>query len=225
MRLTHSGKEPFWKSAACVHRENIPSDLRTWLFDKNSLTTRLMEASDGQFSVKVESEKWCLPQRNERLLLGLRHGEYVFVRQVYLLCKGTPWVFARSIIPVKAANGQLKGLTRLGNKSLGSVLFNNPNIQRSGIALTQVSAQHDMFATATTFSKRKASQIWGRRSKYTIRNQPLLVSEFFLPDLELTKTSDKAAKSLNSDTKTEKTSFWDTVSRIFGGSKEKTLSH
>jgi len=225
MRLVHSGKEPFWKSTTCVHRKSIPGDLRKWLFDTGSLTTRLMKASGGQFSVKVESEKWCLPQRNERLLLGLRHGEYVFVRQVYLLCKGTPWVFARSIIPLKAANGSLKGLTRLGNKSLGSVLFNKPNIQRDGLALTHVSAQHDIFATATKLSKSKTSKIWGRRSKYTVSNQPLLVSEFFLPDLELTETSNKVTKSLNSDSKTKKPSFWDTISKIFGGNKEKTLAH
>ncbi len=225
MRSVNREKEPFWKSAARVRRASIPGNLDKWLFGKSSLTSRLIKASDGQFSIEVESEKRGLPQRNERMALGLRHGEYVFARQVYLICKGKPWVFARSVIPVKTANGPLRGLTRLGNKSLGSVLFSDPNIQRSALALTRVSNPQKCFDIATKLSQRKASEIWGRRSKFTVRKHPLLVSEFFLPDLPLPNITNNTQGSENTGTKSEKSSFWDIVSGIFGGNKEKSLSH
>ncbi|MBT7839394.1 MAG: chorismate lyase, partial [Candidatus Thioglobus sp.] len=49
----------------------------------------------------------------------------------------------------------------IGSKPLGEVLFNDSNIKRGALQITQI------------------DDIWGRRSTFTIGNTKLLVSEFF----------------------------------------------
>ena len=84
------------------------------------------------------------------------------VREVELLGKGKVVVFARSLIPL---SDDTKEILKIGSKPLGEVLFNNPNIKRGAMQITQI------------------GNIWGRRSTFTIGKTPLLVSEFFMEEL------------------------------------------
>jgi chorismate--pyruvate lyase len=56
-------------------------------------------------------------------------------------------------------------LTQLENKPLGELLFSTPGVTKD----------HQQVCQTETG--------WGRRARYLLKNQPLLVSEFFLPAL------------------------------------------
>jgi len=80
------------------------------------------------------------------------------VREVELLGNGKVVVFARSVIPI---TNDTQEILSIGSKPLGEVLFNDSNIKRGALQITQI------------------DDIWGRRSTFTIGNTKLLVSEFF----------------------------------------------
>src|SRR5690606_1520563 len=71
------------------------------------------------------------PTPLERTELQL-HGQHsVWVREVILLLGDTPLVYARTAVPITTLNGADKRLQSLGERSLGSFLFQQPNLRRT----------------------------------------------------------------------------------------------
>lgn len=159
---------------------DIPAHIASWLFDPESLTARLITNCGGRFSVKLLSVKRCTPTPDEIQALKLRYRSHAIIRQVLLYCDDTPWVYARTVIPMTSLRGSLQGLVKLGTKPLGAVLFADKTMQRSQIEVTVLNHQHPCYSWTGFKGKR---DIWGRRSVFRLSNKPLLVSEFFLPDL------------------------------------------
>ncbi|MDQ1363364.1 MAG: chorismate lyase [Pseudomonadota bacterium] len=164
----------------CLH-ERAPASTARWLFDRASLTARIMAACKGQFRVRVLSVKRGLPRLDEALALRMRERNQALVRQVLLYCNDQPWVYARTVIPLTSLRGPLRGLTRLGNKPLGAVLFANRTMRRSVIEVTKLVSQHPCYPAMQNHGN---ETIWGRRSVFHLHSQPLLVSEFFLPGIK-----------------------------------------
>lgn len=166
-----------WYSPFFPARPEPDLHWQNWLSDSGSLTRRLKEVSDGRFRVELLSQRLCRPALNEAALLGLAPDQHAVIRQVILHGAGQPWVFARTVMPLATLAQGNDYLLRLGNRSLGSVLFNSPHIHRAGLEICQPDP-----AFITPFH-------WGRRSLFQIRRQPILVCELFLPpfarDLQL----------------------------------------
>lgn len=117
----------------------------------------------------------CATTHHERLALNLGERSWPFLREVNLRCYGQPWVFARTLIPISTLKGPARALTRLGSKPLGAVLFNHPHVRRGPIAVYRLNApQISPSCSGEGF-------IWGRQSIFFLYQQPLLVSEYFLP--------------------------------------------
>ncbi|MCW8957218.1 MAG: chorismate lyase [Gammaproteobacteria bacterium] len=169
-----------WNNKKQSKSADIPADIASWLFDPESLTARLIANCNGRFSVKVLSVKRCTPTPDEIQALKLRHRSHAIIRQVLLYCDDTPWVYARTVIPMTSLRGALQGLVKLGSKHLGAVLFADKTMRRSEIEVTVLNQQHPCYSW-TGFKGKQA--IWGRRSVFRLSKKPLLVSEFFLPDL------------------------------------------
>jgi chorismate--pyruvate lyase len=181
----HAG-EPVWRNSYRLNRSQLPEQWRDWLLDRSSLTLRLQRACAGRFSVEVVSLRMEPPLLSEARALRRPPQELALVRQVRLLCDGQPWVFARTVIPLPSLRGGLRQLALLGNRPLGAVLFADPTMHRSDVEVTRVGRNKRLFARALAGSDIEASavsEIWGRRSVFTLQRQPLLVSEFFLPPL------------------------------------------
>lgn len=176
-------REPHWRPCERIAYARIPPDLRCWLLDPASLTHRVEQACTGGFHVELLKQGWARPMLNERLLLNLRHGAAGFVRQVRLVCRGEPWVFARTIIPRATLSGPRRRLARLGNKPLGAVLFADPGMRRGDLQLARIRPGEQLFATATRGLQPAPLEIWGRRSVFYLGGRPLLVSEIFLPGI------------------------------------------
>ncbi len=138
---------------------DIPALVKPWLIDDTSLTKKLKQ-NFANFAVTVLSQTQGEVQNNE---MDLIHSNAdCIIREVELLGNQQAVVFARSIIPI---TNDTKDLLAIGSKPLGEILFNNPDIMRGKLQITQ------------------SGNIWGRRSTFTIGKTRLLVSEFFLERL------------------------------------------
>lgn len=172
-----------WRTSRQLWHGLPAADLRFWLFDPASLTQRVREACTGKFSVRVKHQGWGRPRLDESRALGLCPTQYALIREVHLLCDDRPWVFARTVIPVSTLRGDQRRLAHLGSRPLGAVLFADPHMVRSPVQAAPIRFGHPLYAAAVQGLKAKPEVIWGRRSVFRLGGKPLLVSEFFLPEI------------------------------------------
>ena len=177
MPQQYQPKEPNWQNQRRVTGARLSAGLRTSLLDSGSLTARLLAACE-HFEVRVLRQLWEFPRLSERRLLQLAPRRYALIREVALVCDGTPMVFARSVMPARSLSGELRHLRRFGSQSLGSLLYADPDLQRSDFELAF--AADTLFRVPAAVYAGKA-RLWGRRSRFLLKGQPLLVSEIFLP--------------------------------------------
>jgi chorismate--pyruvate lyase len=163
------------------HWTEIPAHLKPWLLDRGSLTQRLEAACGQRIVVEVLAQGWARPLPVESVMLELIAGRYAWVRQVRLRCTGTPWVYARTVIPRATLTGRERRLTHLKNRSLGAVLFSDPTMRRGETAVGWLTPRERCFHAATDVLNPAPAFIPGRRTLFWLSGKPLLVSEFFLP--------------------------------------------
>src|SRR5512134_3429412 len=153
---------------------------RHWLADHGSLTRRLRERCP-RFSVRPLRQALGHPLCDERGYLGLRRGEMALVREVYLLCGGTPVVFAHSVLAAEDLRGVWNSVSRQGARPLGEALFSDPRVARAPLEYRQLGHQHPLYRRACAALRLPPGRLWARRSLFTLRSRPLLVTEVFLP--------------------------------------------
>ena len=183
LNLSKHQLEPRWQIHTPIARHGAPAELLDWLLDSTSLTRRLQETCQGKFRVIPLSQRWQRPMLNEAQALGVLPHELSFVREVHLLCDDRPWVFARTVIPVRTLTGPRRRLARLGKKPLGAMLFADPSMRRSGIEIAAIKPGQPIYLRATACLQEPPAVIWGRRSAFFLNHKPLLVSEIFLPEI------------------------------------------
>ncbi len=152
-----------------------------WLFDQGSLTKKLLHKSKHHFRVEVIQQRISPIPFSEKKALKISNRRWAVTREVLLYGGNTPWVYARTIIPLASLKGRLRRLHYLGNQSLGEHLFKDPTMKREPIFIAKLPAS----VVPNNISSEKP--IWGRRSIFRLSNKPLLVSEIFLPTLFITK--------------------------------------
>lgn len=171
-----------WRDATAALRRRLPRAAQDWLYDRCSLTLRLQRAcASGHFAVSVLSQRRQRPLPDERRMLGMREHEYALVRQVYLLCAGQRWVYARTIVPLTSLNGRGRRLANLGSRPLGAMLFADRGVRRGRMQVAHLAPGDDVFDQAVAGLATIPSRVWGRRSLFHYAGRPLLVNEIFLP--------------------------------------------
>ena len=154
--------------------------LQDWLLDPSSLTARLKQHCQ-EFHVQVlgqRVENCSTAESNEDIVAG----EEVLVREVLLFCDNKPQVFARSLLPLHSLTGNEAQLAKLGEQSLGQILFNHPDLKRKGIEVASFDQQSTVAALANEYQLSVAEPLWGRRSVFVVNDKPLMVAEVFLPN-------------------------------------------
>lgn len=138
------------------------------LFDQGSLTSALVNLSDNNFEVNVLSQTIAVPYWHEQKKLNRSLSHAALIREVELQLHGQAAVFARTIIPLSMKGDRLR---HLGKTPLGHLLFKDGRIR--------VSKRE--FCIANVEGKNTV----GRRTPYEYQGQTILVSEYFLPALNL----------------------------------------
>ena len=120
------GSDPRWRPLAAA-RPAMSAAWWQWVASRDSLTARLVSAGGQQaFRVRLLDQRLGRPRRDEALVLGLPPGRHAWLREVALCLDERPWVVARSVVPLSGLHGQR--LDRLGERSLGSWLFRQPDL-------------------------------------------------------------------------------------------------
>lgn len=145
--------------------------LQAWLHDEGSFMERLRQY---QFcpQVLVLKQEWQYPQIDEQEYLQIQGRRYIFSREVEIRDQNEPLLFARTTIPRATLTGSERCLAYLGTRSLGSVLFSYPQLERSRFEIKR-----------GQFLRYSKTPLWLRRSIFYFRGKSLLLTEVFLPRL------------------------------------------
>lgn len=151
----------------------------SWLREPGSLTARCRRACDV-FQIRLLSYRRELPvvaQTHDRVLQR--------VREVLLECDGRPVIFAHTEMPCAPRGPLSQWLARLGNRSLGSLLFSHPGFRRGRLEFRRLDARDELFRRAVAASglRDDSGQLWARRSLHGFGRQSVLVTEVFLPSV------------------------------------------
>lgn len=161
-----------------------PVALMAWLIHPGSFMRRLKAHGIAQAKVQIVHQGWQYPSRDERKCLLLGERRYAWVREVLIRSHERVWMFARTVIPASTLTGAEQRLKHLKGRALGSVLFKNPGVWRSDFDWVCLEAKHLAFKQLEHYVPLAADAVWGRRSQFYLHDKPLLLEEFFLPDLE-----------------------------------------
>ncbi len=154
-----------WVNLDHVALHAVPQIWQDWLSDAGSLTQLIANKTQSTVSVEVLSDHNQDLLKDEALLFD-KPLNRCRVREVYLCVNDVPVVFARSILPTSSSTGINRDVLQLGSKPLGEVLFKKG---KAPILLRQITEVPGLG--------------WGRRSLYQLRGHPILITEFFLPEL------------------------------------------
>ncbi|WP_288353290.1 chorismate lyase [uncultured Marinobacter sp.] len=158
-------------SAAALKNPAIHGPISHWLTLEGSLTRALQLRCREHFHVDILQEGFARPTVEEAHTLGIPVRQNAWIREVCLNGDNTPWVLARTIIPLATLSGRGRRLRNLGRRPLGAYLFSNPQWQRGPfeIGLCHRANRHQPVAA--------------RRSRFFSGDRSLLVGEYFLPTL------------------------------------------
>ncbi len=170
-----------WKAHPAL--AGAPLELHPWLIDPGSLTARIV-ARSTRFEVRVLREARSQPFLDERELIGLPAGRHAWVREVLLVADGVPVVFAHSILAPRDLRGAWHMAQAIGSRPLGAALFADPGIARGPLTAARLTAGHPLHRRAADALGKSLPTLWGRRSRFSRRMRPLLVTEVFLPGIE-----------------------------------------
>lgn len=176
--------EPRWFASQRHTHQDIPGRVLPWLLDRRSLTARVLRAcASGGFRVELLGQWRGRPLPGEARFLRIPVGHHALIREVRLLCDEHRWVYARSVIPFATLHGAGRKLGNLGTRPLGAVLFADRRVRRTAVDFARVAPGHLIHRHALSELDDEDRAIWGRRSLFEIAGAPLLVSEWFLPEL------------------------------------------
>ena len=143
---------------------------REWLTSTGSLTQQLRTLTNGEINHQLFLARWDNALEDEALALNISPNSDVWLREIGWYYHGTLWVFARVVIPRSSIQNEAAQLTKIGNQSLGDVLFQDPTLKQQILPLFTLNNTHP-YATRCKIAK---------RSIFTFHDQPLLVTEMFL---------------------------------------------
>jgi chorismate--pyruvate lyase len=160
-------------------------EMRDWLTNRSSLTARLV-ARCAQFRVQRLHQSRAICLADEFAEIGLARPLKVLEREVLLRCDGVPMVYAHTVVPMTASASQWPLFAALGEKSLGTTLFNDPLVQRCALSYAKLRADHVLMQRIHQLQLLEdcAVSLLARRSVFRRKGSCLLVTEVFLPAIE-----------------------------------------
>lgn len=146
--------------------QQIPAELKIWLYASGSLTQQLTNLAEGAFKVEPIKEHFQRLQFSDAKWMGMPYQHTSWVRESLLYgCDEQPWVKAKSIFPILSLYGRARLFKHIGSKPIGWFLFQRtqPLCERRILHLDDG---------------------WTRQSCYTWHGCKFIVQETFLKDFE-----------------------------------------
>lgn len=154
------------------------SGLASWLTEEDSLTARCQQHC-REFRVRLLHYGIGRALASEGLLpAGGRQPARI--REVALECDGVPVIFAHTSLSTASRGRLSRWFGRLGNQSLGSLLFVHPGFRRGGIEFLRLDQRHPLYQRAAALGA-SGKYLWARRSLHRLGRQQVVVTEVFLP--------------------------------------------
>jgi len=152
-----------WLSKPQIPGMSLTPVLQSWLTDNGLLTARMRRLCNN-FRLEVLEDDATLATDT--------------LRRVILLCADVPCIYAETFLPAatRAAHPWLRGL---GSEPLGEALQSRPEVSRGAFEYALLSPSQLPADTSVN----KESSLWARRSVFTVRREPLTVTEIFLPGI------------------------------------------
>jgi chorismate--pyruvate lyase len=155
--------------------------LHGWLTGAGSLTARLV-AHSAAFRVQRLHQRSGLCLADEARAIGLARPGRVWEREVLLRCDDVPVVFAHTVVPLAASASDWPLFSALGERSLGSILFYDPQVTRGALEFARLRAGHPLVERArAALGGTVTTPLFARRCLYRRKRGVLLVTEVFLP--------------------------------------------
>lgn len=169
-----------WQNKETTLSDATEIAVHDFLFHEGSLTRFIQQRCEGVFSIELISESKHQALPDETQFLSLQGEEITFIRKSRLKCDEHAVVYARTIMPQQTIEGENQWLTTLGTKPLGDVLFNDEKTYRTDMRYAKIPVNCELHNEATK-GLAISSELWGRQSLFYTAQQPLLITEIFLP--------------------------------------------
>ena len=159
-----------------------PELIRDWLTTKGSLTARLVMNS-AVFRVRRLHQKAALCALEEAGPVRLPRRERVREREVLLCCDGRPVVFGHTVVPMAATATDWPLFSALGDRSLGTTLFDDPLVARGPLEFARLRRGHPLVErlNGALGGQLQGNVFYARRCVYRRHQGLLMVTEVFLP--------------------------------------------
>ena len=139
------------------------SIIKSWLLEDGPITKRIK--SSYEFKLELIQDEVTEVIDADKKFLNTNSNE-IRDREVILLGNDRPLVYAQTLIPDTTIDKGLAELGKIGNKPLGDILFEKNIFIKKDIVYAQFIFDNNSY--------------WGRKIKYTVKNQPFSVMEVFL---------------------------------------------
>ncbi|MFZ6771163.1 chorismate--pyruvate lyase family protein [Undibacterium sp. SXout7W] len=156
--------------------------MQDWLSNRDSLTARLV-ACCGHFRVQRLSQHKAVCLQDEYAEVGLARRSKVVEREVLLRCDGEAMIYGHTIVPLQANASQWPLFQTLGERSLGTTLFNDHQVRRGALSYARLHASHPLMQRLRRIlpDMQASATLPARRSLFWRQGACLLVTEVFLP--------------------------------------------
>lgn len=164
-----------WLSISQLRKKETGSEFDL-LTESGSLTKRIKNNCNGDFSVHLIDHQTIKMDVAQQQLLSATSP--ALQRRIFLCCNKQPLIFAKTIVALTPENKRLtKKIAKLGENSLGHLLFKDLKAIKLSTKYAYISAKHAFFDQCIDTTK---PEIKLRRNLYQYKNCKLLVYEAFL---------------------------------------------
>lgn len=174
----HFIADKFWRGEIL----GCDAKLAPWLQDHGSLTRRIQQRCTHFAVCKVYSGLARIAL-DEAALLGVASQRLVYSRDVFLYADNQPVVYAHSVCATQSLHSAWAAMAGLGNQPLGALLFAHPLVKRQPLHYKALRAPHQLYQQAAGVLSNPPSTLWARRSLFYLHDEPLMVTEVFLPKI------------------------------------------
>jgi len=171
-----------WHPLTPISRLQLPPRVRDWVALQTSMTERLGQVAQSPVTVEVLQQAHAPLHDDEHRLFPPGAGHAV-VREVCLSAGGQPLLIARSAFTSRRLQTH-PTIVGLGTRPLGSLLFaGGKPCPFTARECARISPDMPLFALVRRRHRGVQPHYWGRRTLFRLFDEPLLVTEIFLPAL------------------------------------------